>query len=396
MCFASLKDAPQALPEVMQLANDQTKADVKVVPAFTVLGEATNWPNDAAREYMSNKLAWFILYDNKEAVMARAESFAKWIPNFKGHCKNDDPEQDMDVAYSGHTSCLMSPGLTSSQDNFYMFGSFKCKDEEAVEAAMDIIKKHGDETMQHEKDGFIGALLIPPAARNSDMDQVLECEKDDLDTLHVTYLLAFKTEDDWHNHEKKEYWGPFLMGLADRCLEKDEEGQPNMADITIQLHFSKAATLAAASDLPAPKEAEKKSKTATPEVQEVDEVQKELAKALKKVDKHLLGYLKAKDPPQAVRDIAKMIFYIMQDGQNIKGKEWEVLLKFVSSSAFKNNFTNILNKPAMKFHKIAEKIQPLMEGIDKDQVTKASKAAGALLDVVLKLGEWCVMRAEAK
>jgi len=224
----------------MELAKDYTKADVKVVPAFSVLGQATNFPDDAAKAYMSNKLAWFILHDNKEAMMTQAiqDKIIKFATDFKPHCENDDAEKDLELAYAGAADCLMSPGLTSSQGNFYMMGSFKCKDEEATKTAMEIIKKHGEETLANEKEGFIGTMVIPPAAIESDMEMVQGCEKEDLDTLHVTYLMAFKTEAAWHEHEKKEYWGPFLMGLVDKCMEKDEAGEPNMA--ALQFSFISA------------------------------------------------------------------------------------------------------------------------------------------------------------
>lgn len=396
MCFASLKDGPKALPEVIELAKIQTKADVKVVPAFAVLGEATNWPSDAAKAYMTNKLAWFLLYDDKAAVMARGESFGEWIGKFKPHCENEDPEKDLEIAYSGCVECLMPAGLASSANNFYMIGSFKCKDEEAVKTAMECIKQHGDETMEKEKDGFIGTLLIPPAAMDSDMAEITGCEKEDLDTLHVTYLMAFKTEAAWDNHQKQEYWGPFLMGLVDKCMTKDENGEPNMEDITIQLHFNKAATLTAGSDLPETKEEAPKEE---PKAEAIGEVPKEVAKALKKVDKNSFKEMsKLKAPPDAVKNMVKVMWYIMKDGKEVSGtsasvKEWDVLLKFINNSSFANNFKNILNKPMLNFAKISEKVKPIMEGLDKEEVKKASMAAGMFLTTLEKLTEWICSKA---
>jgi len=397
MCMASLKDSVKALPKIMELAKDHTAADVKVIPAFSFLGEATNFPDDAAKAYMEHKLTWFILYDNKEAVMTKAESIGKWTMDFKDHLEHDDPEKDLDICYSGAVDCLMAPGLASSQGNFYMMGSFKCKDKEATKTAMDLIKKHAEETMEKEKDGFIGTMIIPPAAVESDMETVIGCEKDDLDTLHVTYLMAFKTEAAWHDHEKKEYWGPFLMSLVTQSMELDEKGEPNMADITIQLHFGNATTFTAGSDLPEAKEGEAKEE---PKKVEMGEAPKALAKALKKTDKYVIKeVITMKTPPEAVQNMCKIIYYIMKDGADVKGtsetvKEWDVVKKFMANSSFVQNYTKILAKPSMNARKIAEKIKPLLESIDKDEVTKASKAAAGMLEGVMKLGEWIVSHDE--
>jgi len=107
-----------------------------------------------------------------------------------------------------------------------------------------------------------------------------------------------------------------------------------------------------------------------------------------------------KEPPESVQNMLKIVYFIMKDGADVKGtsatvKEWQVIMKFMKNSEFQKNFKQILSKPMMNFKKIAEKVKPLVESTNKDDVKKASAAAGVMCDAVLKLATWCITRAEA-